>query len=119
MRWERKGSSREVIIVGKWVIKIPRLYSWETFLWGLLSNIQECEFGRLGWPELCPVTWAIPGGFLLIMPYCRIPDVEIFSEFVIREIIINAEKYGRIIPAEIKPDSWGYYNDRLVAVDYG
>ena len=119
MRWERKGSSRDVFIIGRWVVKIPKVYSWETFLWGLLSNIQEREFSNLEWPELCPVIWSIPGGFLLVMPNCSIIERENFSESIVNEIINNANKSGRTIPAEIKHDSWGYYKNRLVAVDYG
>lgn len=119
MRWERKGSAREVFLIGRWAIKVPRVHSWETFLWGLLSNIQEAEFGRCGWPELCPVVWRIRGGFMVVMPRVQILTEAEFDEGEIGGIVDAANAAGRCVPAEFKPDSWGRLDGRIVAVDYG
>jgi hypothetical protein len=45
-----------------------RLLSWKHFLYGLLANMQEAQFSKTSWPELCPVLWSLPGGFLVVMP---------------------------------------------------
>lgn len=119
MKWERKGSSREVVLIGQWAIKFPKLYSWETFLWGLLANMQEIQFSKLNWPELCPIIWYIPGGFLVVMPRCKILIRNDFCEEKINEIFTNAKLHNRCLPVEMKPDSWGFLNGRLIAVDYG
>jgi hypothetical protein len=33
----------------------------------LLANMQERDLSKLGWPELCPVVFAVPGGRLVVM----------------------------------------------------
>ena len=64
----KRGVTREVLLLGGYALKIPSLRSWRCFLWGLLANIQEREFSLTGWPELCPVIFSAPGGFLTVMP---------------------------------------------------
>lgn len=113
----RYGSTRIVFVVRKRAYKFPRLLSWKHFLWGLLGNLQEAEFSRTGWPELCPVLWSLPGGFLVVMPRAEIcSDENAPSEEQLEELI-NRPDYA--IPAERKADSWGFLDGRLVATDYG
>ncbi len=60
--WNRLGVTREVLLVGGFAVKLPKLtYGWKMFLCGLLANMQEREFASLRWPELCPVLFAVPG----------------------------------------------------------
>lgn len=112
-----RGATRFVIITRRRAYKLPRLLSWRHFLCGLLANMQEAQFGRTGWPELCPVLWSLPGGFLVVMPRAQIctPDDFPPEEEMTRLII----KDDYVVPAELKPDSWGWWNGRLVAIDYG
>lgn len=115
-----RGVTRFVILTRHHAIKIPRFwhyghFRWNMFLYGLLGNLQEREFSKVGWPELCPVLFAVPGGWLLIMPRCepvsqKLTDAE-FEEF--------AHQDNHWIPVENKADSFGILNGRLVAIDYG
>ena len=65
---KRSGAMREVLLVGRWALKLPKLTrGWRQFLRGLLSNMEEREISANGWPEFCPVLFALPGGWLVIM----------------------------------------------------
>lgn len=60
MRIVTTGMTRVVVQVGPVVVKLPRASDWETFLSGMLGNIREARASRTGWPELCPVLFALP-----------------------------------------------------------
>lgn len=114
------GISRTVFLVGGYAIKVPcGRYGWAKWLRGLLANLQERQWSRFGYPELCPVLFADPLGLVVIMPRAEILtrqlDPREYMEFF-GEIY---PKRGYRIPSENKPDSFGYVNGRLVAVDYG
>jgi hypothetical protein len=115
--WLRNGVTREVFLTKRYAFKIPKLrYGWRMFLHGLICNMQEAGFGRTGWPEVCPVLFAIPGGWLVVMPRCRpLSDIEwqTFDPYAFRV------KPDYHIPVEPKWCSFGILNDRIVAVDYG
>lgn len=135
----RRGVTREVFLIGAFAIKLPSFRGWRFFLMGLLANLQEREFAKTGWPELCPVLWMAPGGFLSIMPRCQPLTFEDWVGFDHREFCSRAEHYagqnydlagghvnhmlaepeGMVVPAENKQCSFGWLGDRLVAVDYG
>lgn len=62
------GTTRQVFLIGKIAIKIPRICSWRTFLYGLLSNIREHETWKsLHSNLLAKVHYADIFGLLLIM----------------------------------------------------
>lgn len=67
----KKGARRWVFITEKYAFKIPSLSSFEAFIEGLMHNISENSFAELELPELCPIVFRIPGGFLNIMPKCK------------------------------------------------
>lgn len=61
--------------------------------------------------------WSIPGGFLVVIPraeVCTWENAPVDEEY--EQVIVHE---GCEVPAERKPDSWGYLNGRLVAIDYG
>lgn len=109
------GATRAVLLVGRVAIKAPRMSTWRTFLSGLLANMQEREFARTGWPELCPVVFSVPGGWLLVMRRAEpLSDAEwctVHPEWGDRE------EYA--VPVEMKRDSFGVLDGRIVAIDYG
>lgn len=110
----RKGATRLVIISKRRAYKLPLLHSWKHFLTGLLANMQERLFSQAGWPELCPVLFSLPGGWLVVMPrvdVCRPHDVLDF------ETLCDRGDY--VLPVEHKNDSFGWLDGRLVAIDYG
>jgi hypothetical protein len=113
------GTTRTVFRVGRWAIKVPATVEWRLFLLGLLANMQETKFSACGWPELCPVLFAIPGGFCVVMRRARILTDEEWFKLSDADLhnLINTADYT--VPAELKPDSFGWLDGRLVAVDYG
>jgi len=111
----KKGATRYVFLWFSWAIKIPSFHSWKHFLWGLLANMQEREFSATGWPELCPIEFSIPGGWLVIMPRAT-PLFDHEWESVRADW---AERGDYTVPVEMKQDSFGILDGKLVVVDYG
>lgn len=117
-----RGATRAVLLTKRHAFKVPRLASWRLFLCGLLANMQEREFSRTGWRELCPVLFSIPGGWLVVMP-----RAEPLSDYRWAEIDEwlpqNREGCDYVVPVERKRDSFGWLVEqgvgRIVAVDYG
>lgn len=116
MLWNREGYSRNCFLVGRFAFKFPKLSSWEHFLRGLLSNLQERRLSKLGWPDLCPVVFSIPGGFLLVMERA-IPLTRDEWDHFDAEAFVNAREIP--LPVELKMNSFGRLKDRIVAIDYG
>jgi len=112
----KRGATRTVILIGKYAIKTPSIFAWRLFLLGLLANMQEAIFSKTGWPELCPVLFSFPGGFLVVMRRAR-PISRTHYESISYEQLVAKDHYR--VPAENKPDSWGVLDGRIVAVDYG
>lgn len=110
------GATRAVLLTDRLAWKVPRMSTWRTFLNGLLANMQEREFARTGWPELCPVVFSLPGGWLVVMRRARPLTCDEFNDFDSREFITRSDG---VIPVEEKPDSFGWLDGRIVAVDYG
>lgn len=110
------GVTRRVFLFGRRAFKIPTMSEWRLFLLGLLANMQEAKFSKCGWPELCPVLWSLPGGFLVVMRRARVLTDEEFERIDLESFV---QGDGYIVPAEIKSDSFGWLDGRLVAVDYG
>ena len=63
LEWKRAGAMREVFLIGRWAVKVPKLTrGWRQFLRGLLSNMEEREISANGWSEFCPVVFSLPCG---------------------------------------------------------
>lgn len=121
MKINRNGSTRIVILTKKFAVKLPNfLNGWSMFLHGLLANLQESCWSRMLWKKedsmgLCPVVFAVKGGFLIVMKRAQILTWEEFCEF-------DYEKFKMqkaAVPVEQKTDSFGWLNGEIVAVDYG
>lgn len=110
------GATRAVLLIGGLAFKLPRPLSWKHFLLGLIANMQEVTFSAAKWPELCPVLWSIPGGFLVVMRRAR-PLTQ--DEFDAIEIPDWLEKGDYYVPMEAKIENFGMLDGRVVAVDYG
>jgi hypothetical protein len=68
------------------------------------------------WPELCPVVWSVPGGWLLVM---RRAEPLSDEEFDSLDFLRFARTADYAVPVEDKIDSFGRFAGRIVAVDYG
>lgn len=114
------GITRTVFLVGNVAIKVPcARYGWEKWLRGLLANMQERAWAKANYPELCPILFSDPLGFVVIMPRCDILARPLTPMEYHRFFEDIYPQRGYRIPSENKPDSFGYLNGRLVAVDYG
>jgi hypothetical protein len=114
--WSGRGVTRYVIMVGPWALKFPRInYGWAMFLRGLLGNMQEAVWGRSGWPGICPVVFAVPGGFLTVQRRVRVMTDEEFAAFDFKAF---TRRKGYRIPTERKSDSFGWLDGQVVAIDY-
>lgn len=115
--WIKHGVTREVFLTKRFAIKTPKLTKgWKLFLHGLLANIQEKEFSEARWPELCPVVFAVWGGWLIAMPRARLLTDAEWKSF---RFSTFTKKPDYLIPVENKRDSFGILNGRIVALDYG
>jgi hypothetical protein len=124
------GCTRFVILTKNYVIKIPQFkYEWRHFLLGLLANMQEVAFSKIEDDRFCPVFFSLPGGCMVIMPRCKeISREEFYDLDVIRFWPDKSEDYHpdnmckRVnfnVPVENREDSFGWYNNKIVAIDYG
>lgn len=135
MIWKRNGVTREVLLTGRYAIKLPKLTGgWSFFLRGLLANMQERRCGAARWPELCPVVFSSPGGWILVMRRTEPLTEEGWKQFR-RELIgdqalatdarrgfikpWNDASAGYVVPVDLKRDSFGLLDGFIVAVDYG
>lgn len=120
----RRGSSRTVLLTKRYAFKFPTFTSWKLFLYGLLANMQEKTFSGMQIPELAPVLFALPGGFLVVMPRVDVKSFEADDRFVYLDMFkaARAKSEHRDILTNIveqKVDSVGMWNGKVVAVDYG
>lgn len=110
------GTTRTVFLVWNWAVKVPSFTEWRLFLLGLLANMQERRFSDMGRPEMCPVLWSLPGGWISIMRRARPMTRMEFFQFDTEEWV-KREDY--MVPVEHKMSSFGWLGDQVVAVDYG
>jgi hypothetical protein len=108
-----------VYLIGRWAIKRPVFVEWRLFLLGLLANMQEARFSRMQWPELCPVLFACPGGFFIVMRRAQGLSRSEFEAFSEMKYLSFVDKPDYRVPVENKLDSFGWLDRRIVAVDYG
>jgi len=121
------GCTRHVFLTKKYAIKIPQFrYEWKHFLQGLLANMQEVTFYTTKDERLCPILFYIPGGWMVVMPKCHPINREEFFNMDMKRFYPheNNESNSKVVedwdvPVENKEDSFGWYEDRIVALDYG
>jgi hypothetical protein len=78
--------------------------------------MREVAISKTGCPEVAPIVFHLPGGFLSVMPRCRIMNN---AEFAIFDKDKFCVKEDYIVPVENKNTSFGWLNGSIVAVDYG
>lgn len=99
--FERKlGAMRTVFITRRYAFKIAGHWTfehwrwwWRSFLTGLLSNMQERSFAATKWPELCPIIFYVPGGFMLVMPRALRLTEEEWQRFDYRAFVTRSDPY--------------------------
>ena len=115
-----RGATRAVILVGKCAVKIPRTYSWSTFLRGLLANLQERLFWRsFKSPLLAKIYYSDPLGLVVVME--RADSVFSDDEPVLRK---SLEVFLRVCESEGLPvdphySNIGKFGKSWRLIDYG
>lgn len=111
----KRGTTREVLLIGKYAVKFASVRSYRLFLRGILGNMQERMFSKnLNVVGMCPVLFSGPLLLFIIMPRCENPGL---TRNEAEEIAKKMRDTG--IPVESKPCSFGIYKGKIVAVDYG
>jgi hypothetical protein len=82
--------------------------------------MQESKWNKLKDERLCPIVFYLPGGWLTVMIKCRELTRKEFLTFDRNIFYPYPEDISRFnIPVEDKEDSFGWYRNKIVAVDYG
>lgn len=111
---DRSGANRIVLLTRRYAIKLPRAGNVRLFLYGLLNNINEAKSSHQ--PGRCPVVARLPFGLAIVMP--RVVPIS-RSQWPNTRIDAAELCRSQSICAELKPDSFGWLEDKLVVVDYG
>lgn len=112
----KHGATRTVILTKKYAFKFPYIRRYKNFLLGLLANMQELEFDSLNDERLAKVIYHLPCGFLIVMK--RAEPLTWFDKKFLACFCAKRIK-GFALPVELKQDSFGYIDGKLVAIDYG
>lgn len=127
MNW-RHGTTRSVLLIGRYAIKFPTTVSWRNFLQGILCNGSEHTFSKMNCEFLAPVVWRSWLDLVIVMPRADVKsyeeDDEIRFEYLedfwqrvdASEQVVKDMIYGIV---ENKICSVGKINGVTVAVDYG
>lgn len=111
----KRGATRNVFLVGKYAIKIPRIYSWRTFLNGLLANLTEREFSSMCPQMLARVYYADILGLVIVME--RADKVLHNDTRRVRAFFQSCEDLG--LPADWNPWNIGVFGKKWKLIDYG
>ena len=108
------GVFRRVFLLGGFAVKLPRF---KHFSSGLRCNRWEREMWLrwrplFGWENLCPVAFADPLGFFVLMPRAAQP-------VTFEQVVAATPDYYPDITAETKPEDFGRIAGQVVALDYG
>ena len=123
----RNGYTRTVILTKSFAIKIPTLKNWRGFLEGLVSNINETKFSKLGNRHLCPVVFGTKCGLIVVMKRAKkINNDGLFLVELARlKCEVDSDEYsdsrlgwGFFMHDSLKKN-YGYLNGKLVKIDYG
>lgn len=113
IRW---GTTRTVLLIGRWAIKTPAWSEWRLFLCGLLANLRERIWSRTGDQRLARVLWGDPIGLLLIMERAE-PLPRNMRQKHLDYIFAHGRFDG--LPQDLQSNNVGFRGRSLVLIDYG
>lgn len=124
MKLIKTGGTRLVILTKNYAIKLPRFYSWKSFLTGMICNISENEFSKMNHENLCPVKYGNSIGLIVIMH-----RAELISDDGIFKIEMNKlqksiedddcpELYFDFFEYDGLMKNFGFFDGRFVKIDY-
>lgn len=114
----KKGCTRWVICIDNVAFKFPALTNWRMFNLGRKANIKEWERSWLSDQRIsyAKTLLCVRGGLLNIQQRAKMFSR---SEWLDRAGDIIIVKDVMFPHVEMKMDSFGYINGKIVAVDYG
>ena len=114
-----KGTNRVILPLGKYVIKFPNITSGHLlFLHGCLANYRErwfCKkFKDIEEPRfysmVCPSLFCSWFGLIQVQKRAQVLTRELTKSEILR---------FKDVCTDMKRENFGYYNGRLVCIDYG
>lgn len=121
MKISRKGVTRIVIILRRYVIKIPNFTcQWSHFLRGLIGNMSENQTWKWNSGKyetgkshlLCPVLWCSWGGWILIMKRVDELITDDNREFW------DCDEHIKFFKGDDSISNYGILSGKLVKIDY-
>ena len=114
----KQGSTRIVLVLSKYVIKIPTILNYELFLCGLLANIREGYiYKETRRNDLARVCYYNRLGLFLIME--RVDICSNDEAYELYKYVYDKYKDDELMLDDFKTSNWGRKNGKLVKVDYG
>lgn len=119
MEIDRKGCTRIVLIFKNFVVKLPSMYCFESFLEGILSNIREYKFKDSPADfNLAPILFRLTP-LILVMKKCE-PVVDIDKYFNdLDKLCKDGGLPTNFYLSDAKPENYGYMKGKLLKIDYG
>ncbi|MGL5397276.1 MAG: hypothetical protein ACRDBQ_18665 [Shewanella sp.] len=125
----RSGSRRIVFVFDNFVIKIPKITSWNGFIFGVLENLEErywlvadnTKQVREDWTcPLAKIHYADRFGFCVVMERADVFPLEHLKEnFPVSYQEAMAWAKGLTFASDIKDGNVGLVHRRVVFIDYG
>ena len=113
------GSSRCVILIGKFAIKIARMTSIKEYKAGVIDNKAEAYTAKNIDKNIIPKVYFSFFGILVI--HERANNIKNRGIFIIDlcEACLKYKEYSDFLMIDAKPENFGMIQGRLVKVDYG
>lgn len=115
------GSTRIVILINKYAIKLPNFTNYRGFLKGLLGNLMESNWNAVNDTRLAKILFKLPLGLLNVME--KAEPLESFNESYIKNLLKPYHTENDVSDlrniVELKQDSFGLINNEIKIIDYG
>ena len=113
------GCTRNVILVGKVAIKIPKISNFRLFSLGIRHNKKEKKVTDAKiTANISPVIFSFFGLFIISKRACHVKNRGLyFVDFA--ELCAKNKNLTMFFIRDAKPCNFGYLNGRLVKIDYG
>ncbi|WP_435583365.1 hypothetical protein [Amycolatopsis thermoflava] len=106
-----RGTTRTVLLAGRWVIKVPRIARDGGRLWSFIRGVQAnlSERDHSDRPGVCPVLWSL-SGLVNVYPRCQPAPTDLTPA--------DYDAIGFAGPTDPRPGNVGVLGGQLVWIDY-